>query len=499
MWEMTLASLNEIMGYWWLIPFGVGLGIFVGAVPGFSSTNVLIILLPFTLGMESGAGMAFMASLYSGSHMGGSIPAVLFNVPGTGSAAATCFDGYPMTQQGRGQEALAIAFVASAIGGLFTTLITLGALPYLSKMVYYFGSIENFVIILFGVALIGQITGGSVLKGLIAGMFGLLLGAIGYDHVYSVPRATFGLVYLFDGMPRVPAIVGLFAISEAFSMIEKNTIIDPSQLASALKEGWQGTLRGIAVSFRKIGAVIRSSLIGFVVGIIPGAGATIGSFVSYQQAMTFSKNKDQFGKGEPEGVIAAEAANNGLTSGSLIPLLTLGIPGGGTAAVMVVVLQAHGVPIGPRLFQVMPQLAYGVVVAMLVAYIVMIVIGVPLAKSLAKMSFFPTKILAPTIISFTLIGSFVARGYLFDMWIALFFGVIGYILKRTGYSPHAVLLGVILGPLAEQYFLRALLLGNGNPAILFSRPLGNFLWVLLAVSMVLPGIVAHFRKKRAAL
>ncbi len=140
MWEMTLASLNEIMGYWWLIPFGVGLGIFVGAVPGFSSTNVLIILLPFTLGMESGAGMAFMASLYSGSHMGGSIPAVLFNVPGTGSAAATCFDGYPMTQQGRGQEALAIAFVASAIGGLFTTLITLGALPYLSKMVYYFGA-----------------------------------------------------------------------------------------------------------------------------------------------------------------------------------------------------------------------------------------------------------------------------------------------------------------------------------------------------------------------
>ena len=496
MWEMTLASLNEILGYWWLIPLGVGLGIFVGAVPGFSSTNVLIILLPFTLGMESGAGMAFMASLYSGSHMGGSIPAVLFNVPGTGAAAATCFDGYPMTQQGRGQEALAIAFAASAIGGLFTTMITLGALPYLSKMVYYFGSIENFVIILFGVALIAQITGGSMLKGLIAGMFGLLLGAVGYDHVYSVPRATFGLVYLFDGMPRVPAIVGLFAISEAFSMVEKNMIIDASKLSDALKEGWQGTNRGLVITLKKMGAVIRSSLIGFVVGIIPGAGATIGSFVSYQQAMSFSKDKEQFGKGAPEGVIASEAANNGLTSGSLIPLLTLGIPGGGTAAVMLVVLQAHGVPIGPRLFQVMPQLAYGVVVAMLVAYIVMIIMGVPLAKSLAKMSFFPTKVLAPAIISFTLIGSFVARGYLFDMWIALFFGVLGYILKRTGYSPHAVLLGVILGPLAEQYFLRALLLGNGNPAILFSRPLGNFLWVLLVLSMVLPALLARFRNRK---
>lgn len=497
MWEMTLSSLMDIWGYWWLIPLGVGLGIFVGAVPGFSSTNVLIILLPFTLGMESGAGMAFMASLYSGSHMGGSIPAVLFNVPGTGAAAATCFDGYPMTQQGRGQEALAIAFAASAIGGLFTTMITLGALPYLSRMVYYFGSIENFVIILFGVALIAQITGGSLLKGLIAGIFGLLLGAIGYDHVYSVPRATFGLVYLFDGMPRVPAIVGLFAISEAFSMVEKNMIIDASNLSCALKEGWQGTKRGLMITLKKMGAVIRSSLIGFIVGIIPGAGATIGSFVSYQQAMSFSKDKEQFGKGAPEGVIASEAANNGLTSGSLIPLLTLGIPGGGTAAVMLVVLQAHGVPIGPRLFQVMPQLAYGVVVAMMVAYVVMIIMGVPLAKSLAKMSFFPTKVLAPAIISFTLIGSFVARGYLFDMWIALFFGVLGYILKRTGYSPHAVLLGVILGPLAEQYFLRALLLGNGNPAILFSRPLGNFLWVLLILSMAMPALMTRFRKRKA--
>ncbi len=326
-------------------------------------------------------------------------------------------------------------------------------------------------------------------------MFGLLLGAIGYDHVYSVPRATFGLVYLFDGMPRVPAIVGLFAISEAFSMIEKNTIIDPSQLASALKEDGRDA-QGNRGFLQEDRGVIRSSLIDSWSNH-SRAGATIGSFVSYQQAMTFSKNKDQFGKGEPEGVIAAEAANNGLTSGSLIPLLTLGIPGGGTAAVMVVVLQAHGVPIGPRLFQVMPQLAYGVVVAMLVAYIVMIVIGVPWRSPWRKCPFSPRS--CPHHHFLYLIGSFVARGYLFDMWIALFFGVIGYILKRTGYSPHAVLLGVILGPLAEQYFLRALLLGNGNPAILFSRPLGNFLWVLLAVSMVLPGIVAHFRKKRAAL
>ena len=494
--EMTLASLEALVGYWWLVPVGVAVGIFIGAVPGFSSTNILIMLLPLTLGMESGPAMAFMVSVYSGSHMGGSIPAILFNVPGTGAAAATCFDGYPMTQQGRGQEALAIAFFASAIGGLMTTLITWGCLPYLSRIVYYFGSIENFVIILFGVALIGQITGGNQFKGLIAGFVGLLIGAIGYDHVYSVPRATFGIVELFDGVPRISAIVGLFAISEAFRMIEKDTVIDTSRLQSVLKEGWQGTWRGCINSIKHFGAVVRSAFIGFIIGVIPGAGATIGSFVSYQQAVTLSKNKEEFGKGSVEGVIAAEAANNGVTSGSLIPLLTLGIPGGGTAAVMMVVLQAHGVPMGPRLFQVMPQLAYGVVVAMLVAYIFMVVMGLPLAKSLAKMSLISTKILVPVIISFTLVGAFVERRYIFDMWLALGFGVLGYILKQTGYSPHALLLGVILGPMAEQYFLRALLLGNENPMILFSRPLANALWVLLAISVFSPIVLAKMRRRK---
>lgn len=496
MLEMTIASLFTIAAYWWLIPVGVAVGIFVGAVPGFSSTNVLIMLLPLTLGMETNSAMAFMVSVYSGSHMGGSIPAVLFNVPGTGAAAATCFDGYPMTQQGRGQEALAIAFFASAIGGLLTTLVTWGCLPWLSRMVYYFGSIENFVIILFGVALIGQITGGNQFKGLMAGFFGLLIGAIGYDHVYSVPRATFGIVQLFDGVPRVSAIVGLFAVSEAFRMIEKDTVIDTSRLQSVLQEGWQGTLRGCVNSIKHIGAVVRSAFIGFIVGIIPGAGATIGSFVSYQQAMTLSKNREEFGRGSVEGVIAAEAANNGVTSGSLIPLLTLGIPGGGTAAVMMIVLQAHGVPIGPRLFQVMPQLAYAVVVAMLLAYIVMVAMGIPLAKSLARMSLVSTKILVPVIISFTLVGAFVERRFIFDMWLALGFGLLGYILKRTGYSPHALLLGVILGPMAEQYFLRAILLGNGNPMILFSRTLANILWVLLLCSLCAPVIMNKFRQKR---
>lgn len=495
--EVFLTVFSTTLGYWWLVLIGVTVGILIGAIPGFSSTNVLIILLPLTLGMQTAPALALMASLYAGSHMGGSVPAILFNVPGTGSAAATCFDGYPMTRLGRGQEALAIAFSSSAVGGFLTTLVTVFALSYVSQLVYYFGSIESFVVILFGLALIGQIAGKNPTKGFLAGLFGLLLGAVGYDHVYSVPRATFGVVELFDGVHRVPAIIGLFAIAEALTMIEKERIIDSSSVKEVLGGSWKSTVQGLLVAAKNFVTLIRSAFIGFFVGIVPGAGATIGSFVSYQQTVSLSTKKEEFGNGNPKGVIAAEAANNGLTSGSLIPLLALGIPGGGTAAVMLIVLQSHGVPIGPRLFQVSPDLAYGVIAAMVLAYVAMTAVGLPLSRVFARMTYVPTRILSPLIISFTLVGAFVARGYIFDMWVALFFGILGFFMRKTGYPPHSVLLGVILGPLAEQYFTRAILLGDGDLRILFSRPIGNGLWVLLALSLIFPYAMALLRRLRA--
>jgi len=491
--DIILIALADIMHWWWLIPLGVAVGVFVGAVPGFSSTNTLIILLPLTLGMETGPGLGFMASVYSGAQMGGSIPAILLNVPGTGSAAATCLDGYPMAQQGKAQQALIIAFLASCIGGFLTTGATLFLLPYLRAVVYLFGSIENFVVILFGLALIAQIAGKNPIKGYLAGIFGLLIGAIGYDSVYSVPRATFGILQLFDGIPRVPAIVGLFALSEALIMIEKETIVKAK--LEDIKHGWNETKEGIRLTFKHFGAVVRSGFIGFVIGIIPGAGATIGSFVSYQQAYNSSKEKETFGHGNPEGIIAAEAANNGLTSGALIPLLTLGIPGGGSSAVMLIVLLSHGVPIGPRLFQLHSEIAYSVILAMFLAYVALFIMGMPLMKGFAKIAIISTKVLVPTIIFFVLVGAFVERRFFFDMKLALLFGILGYIIKKTGYPIHSVLLGVILGPLAEKFFLRAIMLGNGNPAIFFSRPVANVLWLLLFVSIAAPPIFKKYFKK----
>lgn len=497
--ELLWLTFESVAQYWWLIIVGVTVGIVVGAIPGFSSTNVNIILLPLTLGMETVPALTLMATVYAGSHMGGAVPAILFNVPGTGSAAATCFDGYPMTQNGEGQRALSISFAASSLSGLVTSIVTIIALRYVGRIVYFFGTIESFVVIIFGLILIGQIAGKDPTKGFLAGLLGLLLGAVGYDHVYSVPRATFGILELFDGIQRVPAIIGLFAISEALMMIEKEHIIDPSKIKTVIMEkNWKGTMQGLRDTFKNFFTVMRAGFTGFFIGIVPGAGATIGSFVSYQQVRNAYRDTEEFGNGNPKGVIGSEAGNNGVTGGSLIPLFTLGIPGGGTSAVMLIVLLAHGVPIGPRLFRTAPELAYGVVAAMIVGYVVMLALGIPLSRIFSRITVVPTKILSPMIITFTLVGAYVARSYFVDMWVALAFGVLAFIMKKTGYQTHSILLGVILGPLAEQYFTRAILLGDGDLGIFFSRPLGNFLWVLVFLSLAYPYVKTLIRKRRAA-
>ena len=493
--EYVLSGFASLAEFWWLIPLGVTIGVFIGSIPGFNATNTLIILLPFTLGMRSEGALAFMASVYGASEVGGAIPAILFNVPGTGGAAATCLDGYPMGQKGLAQEALVIAFLSSCIAGIVTPIITILAFPSLRWVVFYFGTVENFIIILFGIALIAQITGKNPVKGYIAGFLGLLLGAIGYDHVYSVPRATFGILQLFDGMPRVPVIVGLFALSEALVMSEKITN-DEKILYSKLESSWGKTWNGVKLTFKHTFTLIHSTIVGFIVGIIPGVGASIASFVAYQQTYAVAKDKETFGQGNPKGVIASEAANNSITCGALIPTLTLGIPGSSTASIMLIILLAHGVPIGPRLFQTDPSLAYSVVIALFLAHFLLLFIGMPLTKLMAKGVNIPVEVLIPTIISFVLMGAFVERRFLFDVSLALFFAVVGYIMKKTGYPVHCLLLGVILGPPAEQYFLRGIQLGRGDLAIFFSKPLGNVLWILLLVSVVGPVLYGKFASKK---
>jgi putative tricarboxylic transport membrane protein len=435
-----------------------------------------------------------MVALYCSSRMGAGIPAILVNIPGTAGAAATPLDGYPMTKSGRAQQALAISFVSSTAGGLLTTVVALLTMPWLARVSFYMHSVEMIVVMLFGISLIATIAARDTLKGLIAGFFGLMIGAIGADHVYATPRGTFGFLELYDGIPLIPALVGLFAVSEAFLMIEGESILSQHGKDMIRKGGWAATLEGARIALSRWWHITWNSLIGLVVGVIPGAGASIASFVAYQQSRTYSKTPERYGTGHPEGLIAPESANNGVTSGTLIPLMILGIPGGATAAIMLVVMQYHGVILGPALFTDYPELGYGVFMAMAVTYLIMIFTILPLARYMSRVTLLSTVYMAPLVIAFTLVGSFVARKYMFDMYLGLAFGVIGYVARKTGYHVAAILIGVILGPLLEQYFLRALKMSDGNLMVLFSSNIGNVLWVLLVLSITFSLVVQNGRR-----
>lgn len=490
---LLLTVFLDTIAYWWVIVPTVFLGLIVGGIPGFSAANTIIILMPLTLAMELQTGLIFMVSLYCAARMGAGIPAILVNIPGTAGAAATPLDGYPMAKQGRGQQALSISFVASCIGGLLTTVIALATMPILARVGFYMHSVEMIVIMLFGISLIASIAAQDMLKGLIAGFFGLMIGAIGADVVYATPRGTFGFLELYDGVPLIPALVGLFAVSEAFIIIEKRVII--SEDAEPKDPNWHDTVEGVKIALSRWWHILWTSVIGLVIGVIPGAGASIASFVAYQQSRTFSKTPELYGTGHPEGLIAPESANNGVTSGTLVPLLVLGIPGGATAAIMLVVMQFHGVSFGPSLFQRQPEVGYGMFMAMAVTYLIMFLTILPLSRYMSHVTTIPTIYLAPLIIAFTLVGGFVPREYMFDMYLALGFGVLGYIARRTGYHVAAILIGVILGPLLETYFLRSLKKSDGDIMVLFSSTLGNILWVALALSLILP-IAFEWRRKR---
>ena len=493
----TFAILIEVffetLTFWWVIIPTIFLGLLVGGIPGFSAANTIIILMPLTLAMTLQTGLIFMVTLYCSSRMGAGIPAILVNIPGTAGAAATPLDGYPMAKQGKGQQALAISFVSSSIGGLLTTIIALATMPILARVGFYMHSVEMIVVMLFGISLIASIASKDMLKGLIAGFLGLMIGSIGTDVVYATPRATFGFLEFYDGVPLIPALVGLFAVSEAFIIIEKKVIV--ARGGEVASGNWDSTFEGVRIALSRWWHIIWTSIIGLVIGVIPGAGASIASFVAYQQSRSFSKTPELYGTGHPEGLIAPESANNGVTSGTLVPLLVLGIPGGATAAIMLVVMQFHGVSFGPSLFENQPKVGYGMFMAMAVAYFLMLFTILPLSRYMSRVTTIPTIYLAPMIISFTLVGGFVPREYMFDMYLALGFGVLGYIARRTNYHVAAILIGIILGPLLERYFLLALKKSDGDILTLFSSNLGNVLWVGLVLSLISP-IFFNWRRKQ---
>lgn len=456
------------------IVLGVTLGILFGSIPGFTGSNTVAIMLPFTLTMSPEIAIVFLSCLYVGANYGGAIPAVLINTPGTAGATATVLDAYPMSKKGEASKALGISILASVCGGLFSATLIVLLLEPIGDFAFQFGNREIFVLGLFGLSAIAVAAGDDTKKGLIAGFFGLFLATWPIDPTTAQPRMDFGLNPLFDQIPFIPVVIGVFAIAELFFLINKKQISEDEDVNTT----YGGILSGFKYVIRRPYQLMRAMMIGLVIGSMPGAGASVGGFISWATAKSMSADTGSFGNGNPNGVVASEAANNAVTSGALVPTLTLGIPGSATTAVMLAGLLLHGVRPGPTLMDEFAFEANVIIVSLFFANIVLLIVAFAISKYIVRVVTFPSKYLVPAILVMTAIGSFVLRNQVFDIWWMLLFGFIGVLMRVNGYSLIPLILGVILGPIVEGAYLRSMLISGNDPTYFLESSIAIGLWIL---------------------
>ena len=439
-----------------MIPLGVVLGIAIGAVPGLSATVGMALFLPFTFSLDPLTGLVLLLGIYNGACYAGAIPAVLVRTPGTPSSAATALDGFPMAQNGRAGEALTISLVASVAGGLVGTVLLALFAPLLADYAMSFGTPETFAIAVLALTIIASIGGGSVAKGFVAAFIGLLVASVGFDPIAGFPRLSFGSPQLSGGIQLIPLLVGIFGVSEALSQLEKMASSKQGSLglgSFGLGAGW----------LRRLGPTTAgSTMIGFVTGMLPGVGGDIGGYMAYNETKRFSKDGGNFGHGEPKGVAAAEAANNASNMGSLIPTFALGIPGNTQAAVLLGALLIAGVQPGPGLFEAAPDLVYGSFVAMTLAYVCMLVIGLAGIRLWVRVIHIPPTYLWPLVIVFSVVGSYAVRTNPFDVFVTLGAGVLGYLMTKARYPIAPLIIAAIVGPIAEENYRRSMILNDGG-------------------------------------
>ncbi|QVQ50052.1 tripartite tricarboxylate transporter permease [Spiractinospora alimapuensis] len=458
-----------------LLVVGVVAGVAVGALPGLTATMAVAILLPFTFALDPLPGMMLLLGIYSGAVYAGSIPAILLRLPGTPAAAATVADGHAMARQGRAGEALTIAVVVSCVGGFVGAVLLAAFAPFFAEFALSFGPAEYFMFSVFALTIIASLQERAVGKALIAGLLGMLIATVGLDPIDGYPRFTFGIGEMRAGLDFIPVLVGLFGVAEAFRHYENmRSGQSGSTPIGSFRIAILGGLR------RLLPASVYSSLLGFVVGILPGTGGDIGAFVGYNEVRRLSRDKDSFGHGDPRGVAAAESANNAAVPGTLAPTLTLGIPGNATAAVLIGAITVHGLQPGPQLFSGAPDVVYGVFIGFLIIPFVMLLVGLLGIRLWAQTRRIPTRFLWPGVLVLCVIGAFALRSNPFDILVMILAGVLGYAMHKGGFPPAAMVIGLIVGPLAEAGFRRATILeGGGYGWILEPIP---FLLLLLSVA-----------------
>lgn len=487
-----MASAFEPYHFFVMI-LGLTFGVIAGALPGISFVNAMAMALPFTYMMSPIASMAFLGGIYAGGVFGGSISSILINIPGTPASLPACWDGYPMTKQGKASRALTIAIAASASGGIVSALLLTFASPPFAKFALKFDQPEFFAATFLGLVSIIAVAKTAPWISFLSLFLGMSIGCIGVDPLYGVPRLTFGIAEAQSGINFVVVMIGLFALGEVVEMLVT------SKAAMQVKEKIQFEKPKLSECWALRGSMVRGTAIGSMIGMIPGAGATVGAVIAYGIEKQASKRGHEFGTGVPEGLTAPEAAKNATTGAAMIPLLTLGIPGSAATAIMLAALVLKGITPGPMLFTSQPDLVYAIFASLLLANIFMIVAGVIIARGFSHFMKVPPAILSGFIVVLSVLGAYGVRNNIFDVYVCMTFGVIGYLMKRYNFPAAPMVLGVILGPLAERYFLTSLANYDDKISIFIERPISAsilgfaLVFVLWAMS---PAIIEKFKARR---
>ena len=471
-----------------LIFAGVVIGVAVGALPGLSSPMAVALLIPFTITLDPVPAICMMAALYCAGTFGGSITAILINAPGAPPAAATALDGYPMAKRGEAGRALGLAAVSSVLGGIFSLLIFLVAAPLLAKVALQFRPPEYFALTVFALSMLASISGKSSLRNLIAGAFGVLIGTAGIHLTTGVERFTFGFYELTEGISFVPVLIGLFAVGELFGQSQALNVAYERITSVVIKLPSRD-------DFRKVRwTILRSSGIGTFIGILPAEGATVAAIMGYNEAKRWSKNKEEFGEGAVEGIAGPEAANNAATGGAMVPTLALGIPGSATTAIILAALIMHGFRPGPYLMQQTPHFIYAIFGAMLMANFMFLGIGLAGAKLFSRITLIPRQLLWPAVFVFSMIGAYSFASSIFDIWVMFIAGVVGFLMKRHGFGPAPLVMGLILGKLVEESLSQSMIMFDSNWFRFFESPIVDFFFLLTITGLLWPLIGPLFSK-----
>lgn len=474
---------------------GCFLGTIIGALPGLGPSNGVAILIPitFTLGLDATSALVLMTSVYYGAMYGGRISSILLNIPGDEPALMTTLDGYPMAKQGKAADALVLSGVSSFVGAFLATIGLIILAPLLARVAYLFGPAEYFALYLLAFCTLGGMASNNQAKSAIAACLGLGIAMIGLDNTSGMPRFTYGNLHLMDGVDFLVAIVGLFAIAEVFFFIEshgKNTALGVR-------------LERVTIPFKMIRdsfwTMIRSTFIGFFAGVLPGAGASLGSFMAYMAQKAIAKDPETYGKGNPRGVAAPEAGNNAAAGGALVPMLTLGVPGSGTTAVLLALLMTLNITPGPTLFADRPEVVWGLIASLLIANIVLLIMNVPLVKIFVYVLQVPPWVLLPGVTMISFVGIYSLSGSYFDLLLMVGFGVLGYFLRKLDIPTVPVILGILLGNQMEDSLRRAMVLSDGDWAFLFSTPIAIGLWIAAIGGFVAPMFLRKVLKKPQAI